>query len=108
MIALGKAEPINNRPNSLGVTESYQNPNTYLLALPVDATVLDGGKYIAIRFEPFYTAALYDETVLFCDGNSVDQFQGKSGVLIITYETRAHQMYKGIACHHLIAVFEVK
>ena len=33
--------PTQPRPNSLGVTEVYQNPNTYLLALPVDGQILD-------------------------------------------------------------------
>jgi hypothetical protein len=97
------AEPTHNRPNSLGVSEVYSNPYSYLLALPIEGTAVDGG--VSIRFWPFGTPQLYDETVYFCKVG--DEFDGKRGVLIIVYETRAHRLHQGIACHNLISVFEV-
>jgi hypothetical protein len=100
-----KAAP---RPNSLGIEESYTNPNTYLLAVPLEAVALEDGKYVTIRFAPYNTYALYDESILFCDVDSVRKFEGKSGVVVVTYETRAHTMYRGLGCHELISVFEVK
>lgn len=100
------AEPAMPRPNSLGVEQTYTNTNTYLLAVPLEANFLQG-KYVSIRFAPYNTTALYDETVLFC-GTDLSEFEGKNGVVVVTYETRAHVMYKGIGCHRLVSVFEVK
>ena len=92
------------RPNSLGVRESYQNPNTYLLALPVDGQILDG-RFTNIRFQP-YAAAMFDTSILFC-GDVTEEFAGKSGPLTVTYSTRASGMYRGIGCHNLVSVFTV-
>jgi hypothetical protein len=95
-----------NRPNSVGVDETYQNPNTYLLALPVDGQILDG-RFTNIRFQPYATAALFDQTVLFC-GDVTEQFDGKRGPVVLTYLTQASGMYQGVGCHTLLSVFEVK
>lgn len=94
------------RPNSLGVEETYQNPNTYLVALPIDGQILDG-RFTNIRFAPYATADLYDETVLFC-GDVSGQFNGKKGPLVMTYWTQASGKFQGVGCHDLISVFEVK
>lgn len=98
------------RSNSLGVEEVYTNPNTYLFALPVDGVTMrgknDSDLYTNIRFQPYNTMSLYTESVLFC-GAVGDQFNGKRGPLVVTYETRAHKTYRGIACHELESVFEV-
>jgi hypothetical protein len=107
MIATGHASTTSgNRRNSLGVTETLQNPNTYLLALPLDGQVLEG-KYTNIRFQPYGTPALYDESILFC-GNVTDYFQDKTGVVVVVYETQAHTMYRGVPCKTLVATFEIK
>jgi hypothetical protein len=94
------------RGSSIGELEVYQNPNTYLVALPIDGQILEG-KYTNIRFWPYATESLYDESVLFCE-DVTPAFEGKSGVLVVTYRTRASRMYKGLACHGLVSVFEVK
>lgn len=94
-----------NRPNSLGVSEQYQNPNAYLFAIPTDGTIMDGATNI--RFQPYATAALYDESVLFC-GDVSSYFDGKRGPLVVTYRREAARKYKGVGCHELISVFEVK
>jgi len=106
LVARAFGEPVPNRPNSLGVTDVYVNPNTYTLALPLAASVMDGAT--SVRFQPFATAALYDETVLFCGDDVPEQFAGTRGPVVIIYETRAHKMFHGVACHTLKAVFEVK
>ena len=93
------------RPNSLGVQETYQNPNTYLVALPVDGKILDG-RFTNIRFQPYAAAALFDESILFC-GDVTDQFEGKLGPLVITYRTQAAGKYQGVGCHELVSVFKV-
>jgi len=94
-----------NRPNSLGVEESYQNPNIYLFAEPLDGKIMDS--VTNIRFQPYATPALYDESILFC-GNVAGDFEGKRGPMVVTYRRAADRIYKGLACHDLISVFEVK
>lgn len=103
----GAAAIPNNRPNSIGITESYSNPNTYVMGVPLEATPLDGGKYFSIRISPYNTYSLYDESYVFC-GDVLPKFEGKNGVIVLTFETRAHTMYKGLACHELVSVFEVR
>lgn len=105
MIATAHATPTTNRPNSLGADQLYINPYSYRLALPIDGQVLEG-KYTNIRFWPYGTPDLYDETLLFC-GDVTPEFNDRKGVLILTFRTQASHLYKGIACHELISVFEV-
>lgn len=105
LIATGHSSTTGNRPNSLGVSETMQNPNTYLLALPVDGQILDG-KYTNIRFQPFAAPMLFDESILFC-GDVTVMFDGKHGPVVVTYRKQASHLYNGVACHDLVAVFEV-
>lgn len=107
MIATGNASPTKARPNTLGVSEIYQNPNTYLIAEPVEVTFMRDEKeriYTNVRFQPLNTAAYYDESVLFC--GSVEEF--KHLPMAIIYLTRSNRMYRGIACHEYISAYEVK
>ena len=100
----GETTPIN-RPNSLGVSETYQNPVTYLFGLPKDGQVLDG-RFTNIRVQPYATPILFDQSTLFC-GDVSSMFDGKVGPVVITYRTQAAGMYQGIGCHELISVFTV-
>jgi hypothetical protein len=93
------------RPNSLGVQETYQNPNTYLLAFPLDGQILDG-RFTNIRFAPYAAAVMFDQSILFC-GDVTEQFEGKPGPLVVTYKTQASGMYRGVGCHELVSVFTV-
>jgi hypothetical protein len=93
------------RYNSSDVSEPYQNPNTYLFALLIDGKILDG-RFTNIRFQPYKTAVLFDESVLFC-GDVTEQFDGKTGPVVVTYLTRAAGKYQGIGCHELLSVFQV-
>lgn len=104
MVALGHAETTKARPNSLGVPQFIANQYSYLLALPLDGQVLDG-KYTNIRFWPYGTPALFDESILFC-GNTTEAFD-KAGPVVVTYRTQASRVYQGVACHDLLSVFEV-
>jgi len=94
------------RPNSLGVYETYQNPYSYLLALPVDGQIFDG-KYTNIKFQPYAAAALFTPTILFC-GDVTGYFNGKHGPVVIVYRTQSSAMYRGIGCHDLMGVFMVE
>lgn len=102
------AVPTKNRPNSLGVTEIYTNPNVYLFASIAEGSLLGKAddRYTNIRFQPYNTMSLYNETVLFC-GNQAEQFSGKTGALLVTYERRSHHLFQGVACHNLESVFVV-
>jgi hypothetical protein len=106
-VARAYAVPSKPRPNTLGVSEIYQNPNTYLIAEPVEATFMQDEKertYTNVRFLPLNTAAFYDESILFC--GVVEDF--KRLPMAVTYLTRAGRMYKGIACHEFVSAYEVK
>lgn len=103
-IASGHAEPILNRKNSLGVVQTWDNPYTYLLALPVEGNQIDGG--FTVRFWDFGMPELIDHTVFFCGASNA--FDGKRGVLVIMYKTEAHHMTKGVGCHELKGVYELK
>jgi len=102
------SNPRINRPNSLGISESYQNSNEYLFAQPIDGQILEYEEDHAtnVRFSPYNTPALYDESVLFC-GMVADFFQGKTGPLVVTYDKIAHRRFNGVACHDLRSVFQV-
>jgi len=105
LIATGHAMPTKDRPNSIGADVIYTNPYSYRLVLPIDGQVWEG-KYTSIRFWPYGTPELYDESLLFC-GDVSSTFNGRKGVLVLTFRTQASHLYKGVACHELISVFEV-
>ena len=105
LIATGHASTTKPRPNTLGVEQFYTNPFTYLVALPMDGQVMEG-KYTNIRFAPYATADFYDVSVLFC-GDITEKFNGKKGILAVTYRTQASRMYKGVPCHEFVSAFEV-
>ena len=107
-VAAGATTTSNNRPNSLGVYQDYSNPNAYLLGLPVDGKIVGEGDqtYTNVRFQPYNTAALYDESLLFC-GDVSGEFNGKSGPVVVTFHRIAHHMYHGVACYDLVSAFPV-
>lgn len=98
------AEPAMPRPNSLGVDQIYENHNAYLFAVPISGAVMDGAT--SISFQPYNTMELYTEQVLFC-GDVTKKFEGKTGPMVVTYDRVAHKMFRGVACHALVSVFEV-
>lgn len=109
-ISFGRAATTGkNRANSLGVTEVYTNPNVYMFGVLTDGTIIGGDHddiYTNVRFQPYATMGLYDESILLC-GNEAESFKGKHGPLLMTYHRIASRAFKGIACHDLVSVFEV-
>jgi len=103
------ATTTNNRQNTLGAAIESKNMNTYLFAVPIAGQIIEHDDEVVtnVRFQPYGTPALYDETVLFC-GDVSGYFAGKSGPLVITYHTIAHRSFQGIACHDIVSVFEVR
>ena len=106
--AVAGATTTPNRPNGLGLPQTYSNPNAYILGLPVDGKIIGDGDqtYTNVRLQPYNTAVLYDESILFC-GDVSGEFNGKTGDVVITFGRTAHQMYHGVACYHLVSVFAV-
>ncbi len=109
------AVPSKNRPNSLGLSEFYTNPNMYLFGSiacnggELNCSILKddkGRKYTNLKFQPYATMAMYEEAVLFC-GDVSEEFNGKRGALVVTYRRQATLNYRGIGCHDLDSVFEV-
>jgi hypothetical protein len=91
------------RPNNLGVTETIQNENTYLLAIPISVRTGDG--FTTVHFQPYATPLMFDQKVVFCR-NVGYMFTGRP--MVATYRTQATIKYQGDSCHELISVFEVK
>ena len=106
LIATGHASTTQPRPNTIGATNQMYNPFSYLIALPIDGQILEG-KYTNIRFAPYAAPNLYDETLLFC-GDVTGMFDGKQGVVAITYRTQASRAYLGIGCHELLSIFQIE
>jgi hypothetical protein len=102
-VSIAHGEATNPRPNSLGVSETYQNPNTYLFGLPIEGTVLDE-QYTRVIFKPYAAPALYTTTILFC-GNALNSFTNKP--MVIVFRTQASGKYQGVGCHELVGAFEV-
>ena len=106
LIATGHASTTQPRPNAIGAPNQMYNPFSYLIALPIDGQILEG-KYTNIRFAPYAAPNLYDETLLFC-GDVTGMFDGKQGVVAITYRTQASRAYRGIGCHELLSIFQIE
>jgi len=111
-IATGNCSTTKSLPNSLGLKQVYTNNNAYLLALPIEGTSLDSGAFTSIRFEPYNTPSLYDESVLFC-GNVANFFRNENGtpmhgVVVVVYNRIGHRTFRGLACHDMINVFTME
>ena len=108
------ASPKQPRPNTFGSIIAGDNPNIYLLASLACGTENscgymkdDKGRiYTNLRFHPYNTPMLYDESVLFC-GDVGDAFREKPNVFVVTYRRQATLNYQGIGCHELTSVFFV-
>ena len=93
--------------NSLGVIQYQSNPLTYFEGSLVSGAVIDRG--VNLRFQPRGVYSLFTQEILLCDYDNVtEKFEGKRGLLVLTYETVAHRSIEGIGCHRLVGVDEVK
>jgi hypothetical protein len=93
--------------NSLGVVQYQTNPYTYFEGALISGAIIEPG--VNLRFQPRGTYGLFSQEILFCNYDSVaEKFSGKSGLLVLTYETVAHRTIQGIGCHDLRTVDVVK
>lgn len=94
--------------NSTGFVMQQTNPNTYVEGYIRDFARVGPG--LNIRIQPRGMYSLFDQNILFCDIDNVAAKFDKDlhGVVVLTYETRAHRTIEGIGCHELMFVDEVK
>lgn len=93
--------------NSVG-TVSYQiNPYTYEAGAVITGYDIDDGKGLVLRVQPMGTYSAFSEDLLFC-GNPIDMLDGKRNPLVLTYKTVAHRSVRGVGCHELVKVNEIK
>ena len=101
--------------NSVGFEAYVDNPNAYIMGSLVCRDTNDcqiakrgatGRVVTEMSINPFGTFALYSEHLSLC-GNHADDFNGKTGAVVITYRRVAHEMPGGVACHDLVGVFKV-
>ena len=99
-------------PTEPSLVVPYVNHNTYILASPVEITMLGDGNYTNVRLKPFNTPITYDESTLFC-GDVRELFFRPNGKpitepMIITYDKIGHHMFQSLACHDIISAIPIK
>jgi hypothetical protein len=97
-----------NRPNSLGISQSYDNPVAYFVGSPraINEFYEHGRSYTNVSFAPFGASMLDTESLLFC-GNQTEMFN-RDDVLLVAYRRRAERSYQGVACHEVYRVIAVQ
>jgi hypothetical protein len=93
--------------NSLGTVSYEFNPYTYEAGALITAFDIQDGKGLVVRMQPMATYNLFTEDILLC-GRPLDMFEGKHNPLVLTYRIKAARMIKGIGCHTLVRVDELK
>jgi hypothetical protein len=93
--------------DSVGFVMQQTNPNTYIEGAVTNVSLIDKG--INLRIQPRGMYSLFTQEILFCDaGQVMALFEGKGGLVTLTYETVAHRAIEEVGCHELRAVDEVK
>jgi hypothetical protein len=91
--------------NGLGVVIQAGNPNSYLAGAVTKIDFHGSSKNygLEVSVQPLGTYTLYTEEVFLCTG-AEDILVGRQNPLVLVYETQAHHLIDGIACHRLVAV----
>lgn len=100
--------PVSKVKNSLGVVIERKNPYMYMVGSVRSGAVVgtETKQFTSVLFQPYKTPLLFTDSVFFCH-NVAPFFNGKSGILIVTYERQSHYMYQEIGCHNLVNVQEI-
>lgn len=93
--------------NALGVLSYQINPYTYEAGAVLAGYDIENGKGLILRVQPMGTYNVFSEDILFC-GNPIGMLDGKHNPLVLTYKTVAHRTIRGVGCHELIKVNEIK
>ena len=103
LIPLAHGSATSPRPNSLGLSQSYENPYVYMVGT---VTHVDAFSNVTnVTFQPFGASLLDTETILFC-GNLVNEFDG--GMYIVAYRQQARRTYRGVACHEIYKIIQIE
>jgi len=80
------------RDNAFGALIYQDNPNQYLMVQVRSGKIFTRGKriYTNLSVAPTNTYGLFNQSVTFC-GDQSDMFDGKNGVLVLTYSKVMHE-----------------
>ena len=94
------------RPNSLGLSQSYRSPMTYMVGSIEHVDSFSEATNIV--FKPFGASMLDTETILFC-GNVEKDLEGGTNqtLFVFTYRANASRMYHGVACHEVYRILQL-
>lgn len=103
LIPLAHGATTRPRPNSLGLSQSYQNPMTYMFGTIDHVDFLSNASIVTFR--PFGASMLDTEPILFC-GDLTDQLEGGTNqtLYVFTYRLQGSRTYHGIACHEVYRI----
>jgi hypothetical protein len=93
--------------NSLGTVSYDSNPYAYEAGALITAFDIQDGKGLVVRMQPMATYNLFTEDILLC-GRPLEMFEGKQNPLVLTYRIQASRAIKGVGCHTLVRVDELK
>lgn len=94
------------RPNSLGLSQTYQNPYVYMFGTIDRADVLSTATIV--DFKPFGASLLGTESILFCGDLSRDLEGGDNTTLyVFTYRQQTSRTYHGIGCHEIFRILQL-
>lgn len=95
------------RPNSLGLSQSYQNPMVYMFGTIEHYDMLSNAT--VVNFKPFGASLLDTESILFCGNLSRDLTGADNTTLyIFTYRQQTSRTYHGIGCHDVFHIFQIE
>lgn len=106
LIPLAHGATTQPRPNSLGLSQSYQNPMAYMFGTIEHIDSFD--KATNVVFKPFGASMLDTEPILFC-GDIVGQLEGSDNttLFVFTYRQQPSRMYNGVACHDIFRILQL-
>lgn len=94
------------RPNSLGLSQSYQNPYVYMFGTIDHADILSN--VTVVYFKPFGASLLDTESVLFCGDLSQELTGGDNTTFyVFTYRLQTRRLYHGVGCHEVYRVLQL-
>lgn len=101
---VAQAETVENRKNSLGVLQTYDNPWAYMVGSPVHVDLFEsnGTYYTNVVFKALGASLLNTQTLLFC-GNQLSAF-GDGRLRAVTYRNSATRSYRGVGCHEVLPI----
>lgn len=103
LVPLAHGSTTSPRPNSLGLSQNYQNPYVYMFGTIDHVDLLSN--VTIVTFKPVGASMLDTEPIMFCGDLEDDLKNGDTETLyLFTYRLSGKQSYHGIACHEVYRV----